>query len=378
MSSTAEALVLRAERHPLPGVPAPGPHQLYRNPRLAVETRTLGRLAPATVRAEMLYAGICGTDLHVAQSDPATGYILGSAPLEVGPEGRVLGHEGVGRIVEVGAGVTHLRRGDLVTFESIDRCHHCEPCRRGDFNQCERAVLLGMQRDGLFGTRVDVPALLAHDVGDLEQRPGGLLAAACIEPAACGVLACTACRVGPGDAVLVFGAGPLGLFAALSCRLAFGASAIHVVEPLPFRRELAKRWADHCWDVEEFFADPPARRFDVLIETSGALENVDRALARLGANARVALLARAGRPLSLRNVDHLIANSISIVGSRGHLGGAFSEVLRLVRAGRLPLHEGVTEVVEGLPGLLTRLAAPALVTERNCKVLARLEAADPR
>jgi threonine dehydrogenase-like Zn-dependent dehydrogenase len=234
-----------------------------------------------------------------------------------------------------------------------------------------------MERDGLFATRVDVPAYLAHDVSDLHDRDGGLVAATCVEPAACGFVACVACRVGPGDVVVVFGAGPLGLFAAMACRLAFGASAIHVVEPVPFRRDLAARWADRCWDVEEFFAEP-APLADVVIETSGALANVDRALARVGPNGRVALLARGGEPLALRNVDRLISNGISIAGSRGHLGGAVADVLRLIRAGRLPLHEGVTDVVEGVRGLEKCLADPALVTQHNGKVLARLDDATDR
>jgi D-xylulose reductase len=374
----AESLVLHAERRPLPGVADPGPHQLYRNPRLAVETRELGALAPDALRVDLLYAGICGTDLHVAQCDPATGYVRSSAPLSVGPEGRVLGHEGVGRVVEVGAGVGHLRRGDLVTFESILRCHRCDPCRRGALNQCESARLLGMEHDGLFATRADVPALLAHPVDDLADRPGGLIAASCIEPAACVLVAAAACRVGPGDAIVIFGAGPLGLFAAMACRLVFGASAIHVVEPVAFRRALAARWADRCSDVEEFFADPPALRADVVIETSGALAHVDRVLDRVAPNGRIALLARSGEPLALSRVDRLISNAVTIVGSRGHLGGAFADVLRLIRAGRLPLHEGVTAVVDGVRGLEKCLADPAFVTQHNGKVVARVNEAGER
>jgi threonine dehydrogenase-like Zn-dependent dehydrogenase len=279
---------------------------------------------------------------------------------------------------EVGPGVEHVRPGDLVTFESIIRCHVCDSCRRGDFNQCERAALLGMERDGLFGTWVDVPAMLAHDVSDLADRESGLRAAACIEPAACAHVACRLCRVSPGDRVVVFGAGPIGLFAAMLCRVAFGAGLVQVVEPVALRREIAARWADRVQDVEEFFDEPPSVPFDVLVEASGAVENVDRGVPLLGAKGRVALLARSGRPLSLRCVDHVITKSISIVGSRGHLCGAFSDVLRLVRAGRLPLHEAVTEVVDGLDELQKRLDAPALVTERHCKVLARIGSCDDR
>src|SRR5687768_3598248 len=94
------ALVLNAERDPMPGIDRPGPHQIYRHPRLAISDRPLDALGSGMIRVEMVYVGICGTDLHVVQCDSSSGYILGSSPLSLGPNGRVLGHEGVGRIVQ--------------------------------------------------------------------------------------------------------------------------------------------------------------------------------------------------------------------------------------------------------------------------------------
>jgi threonine dehydrogenase-like Zn-dependent dehydrogenase len=222
----------------------------------------------------------------------------------------------------------------------------------------------------LFSSIVDVPGILAHDVSDLEGDDRGLLAAACMEPAACAYVACSLSRVRPGDEVVVFGAGPIGLFGAMIARMGFGAGRVHVVEPVAFRRSVAKEWADAVYDVDEFFDAAPSA--DVVLETSGVLDNVDRAVERLRANGRVALLARAGRALSVRAVDHLITNNISIVGSRGHLCGAFSDLLKLVRAERLPLDRAVTSVVDGLDALHQCLVNPASVVEQNCKVLAEI------
>jgi len=367
-----DVLVVRADREPLAGVDRPGPHELYRRPRLSVESRPLGAVPAGHLRVEMHLVGICGTDLHAIQCDPATGYILGSAPLEIGPAGRVLGHEGVGRVQEVGSGVSGIRRRDWVAFESLETCHRCAACRGGRFNQCENAVLVGMQRDGVFAEIVDLPAQLAHDVNDLAADEPGRRAAACIEPAACSYVALALARVKPGEDVLIFGAGPIGIFAAMLARLAFGAASVQIVEPLPFRREFAGRWADRVCDVEEFFAEPVRRSTDVLIETSGQLENVDRSLVRVGPNGRIALLARCGAPLGLRRVDHLITNNLSIIGSRGHLGGAVGHILQLYRDARLPLHEAVTDVVQGLDSLKSALSDPAALAGKHCKLLARL------
>jgi threonine dehydrogenase-like Zn-dependent dehydrogenase len=115
--SVSSAVVLHAERQPLAGVAAPGPHQLYRWPRLSIDPRPLGPLRPGDLRVRVSLVGICGTDLHIARANPSTGYMLGSVPFDVGPSGRVLGHEGVGCIVDVGDGVTGLVPGDFVTFE---------------------------------------------------------------------------------------------------------------------------------------------------------------------------------------------------------------------------------------------------------------------
>jgi (R,R)-butanediol dehydrogenase/meso-butanediol dehydrogenase/diacetyl reductase len=367
-----DVLVVRADREPMAGVDCPGPHELFRWPRLTMERRSLGSVPAGHLRVDVHLVGICGTDLDTVRCDPATGYILGSAPLEIGPEGRILGHEGVGRVREVGSGVSGIRRGDWVALESLQACHRCEACRKGHFNQCVSAVLVGMQRDGLFAEVVDLPAQLAHDVSDLAVSESGRRAAACIEPAACSFVALSLARVRPGEDVVIFGAGPIGLFAAMLSRLAFGAASVQIVEPLPFRREFARRWADGVYDVEEFFEEPARRPVGMLIETSGQLENVDRAFLRLGPNGRIALLARRGAPLTLRCVDHLIANNLSIIGSRGHLGGAVGDILRLYRDGRLPLHDAVTGVVHGLEGLKSALADPAALPGKHCKLLARM------
>ncbi len=367
-----QVLVVRAQEAPLAGVANPGPHQIYRNPSLSVESRELGPLDPEDIRVSMIYAGVCGTDVHLVESDPLTGYVRCSAPATIPPQGRVIGHEGVGRVLEVGQAVKHLSPGALVTFESIIVCHWCEVCRRGQFNQCRLAKLLGLEKDGLFGNVVDVPAMLAHDVSFLSGGEQDYRAAACVEPAGVAYVACENTRISGGDVVVVFGAGPIGLFTAMLSKSIFGASRVHVVEPVPFRRRLAQPWCDQAWDPADFFADPPGA-VDVLIEASGRMENVSQIFRRLGANARIALLARSGKPLVLDAVDHMITNAITLVGSRGHLCGAFAKILSLYQNGRLPLDALVTRVLPGLDELRQLLASPQAILEDNCKVLVRLD-----
>ena len=364
----SDLVVIHADSDPMAGVSNPGPHQTYKNPRLSVQHRELGQLLSDEVRVEMIYAGVCGTDVHLVETNPETSYIRSSAPARIPLEGRVIGHEGVGKVLEAGSHVRHVKPGDYVTFESIIVCHYCDECRRGDFNQCRNALLLGLEKDGLFGTVVDVPSMLTHNVNHLAKSEKGLKTAACVEPAGVAYVACQNTDLKAGDVVVVFGAGPIGLYAAMLSKIVFGASRVYTVEPVPFRRELARKWSDEVYDTGEFF-NHGVTSIDVVMEASGQMDNVQKVFRRLNANGRVALLGRSGKPLVLDAVDHMITNAVSLVGSRGHLGGAFANILSLCQNGRISLDEAVTQVVSGPERLCEILRTPGKLLEDNCKVL---------
>ncbi len=361
-------VVIYADKLPMKGVVDPRPHQIYRNPRISVETRQLGSLHPNEIRVEMVYAGICGTDLHLIETNPDTGYICCSAPAEIPENGRVIGHEGIGKVLSTGSKVHNVKVGSYVAFESIIVCHHCEECRKGRFNQCRQAQLLGLEKDGLFGTVTDVPSMLAHDVTEFSRSDTALKAMACLEPAGVALVACQNGRVSQGDVVVLFGAGPIGLFSAMFSKNIFGASEVHVVEPVEFRRGFARRWCDEAYDVGEFFDNCPSS-VDVVIEASGSLDNIEKIFRCVNASGRVVLLARSGSSLTINDVDHMITNAVTLIGSRGHLGGAFATILSLYKSGRIPLDELVTDIVRGPEGLTDILKSPERIIQENCKVL---------
>lgn len=371
MSMETDAIILRAED--ALGYGQPGsitPNRRYRNPRVAVERRSLATCVPAgAIRVEMLYAGVCGSDLHLCQCDATTGFVRTSAPAHIPADGRVIGHEGVGRIVATGCGVDWLHPGQVVAFASIIACQHCPICRSGAFNQCPNALLLGMEVDGLFAKLIDVPARLAHDVGHMTHSEADLQAAACLEPAAVALLACTNARITPGNRVVVFGGGPIGLFCAIAAKRVFGASHVTLVEPLAFRRAWSAPWCDSVWDVESFFADD--RQFDVLLESSGCVDNLNRTFTRIAPLGRAILLGRGGEPLSIDAVDHMITNAVTVAGSRGHLGGALDQAMALHTAGLLPLGAATTRVLDTLPQLCAALNDSEMF-DRNCKIIVRL------
>jgi threonine dehydrogenase-like Zn-dependent dehydrogenase len=368
----SRVVVVHADADPLKGIDRPGPHQIYKNPRVSVEKRKLTAVRPEEIRVQMIYAGVCGTDVHLVTTNPDTGYIRCSSPAQITTAGRVIGHEGIGRVLEAGSQVRHVHPGAYVTFESIIVCHYCDECRRGNFNQCRHALLLGLEKDGLFGDIVDVPSMLTHDVSDMAKSEKGLRAAACVEPAGVAYVACQNTHMGAGDIVVIFGAGPIGLFAAMLSKVVFGASQVHVVEPVLFRRKLVRKWSDEVYDIDEFFNHGPSR-IDVVIEASADMGNISKVFRRLNANGRIAILGRSGKPLSLDAVDHMITNEIYIIGSRGHLGGAFANILTLCRNKRISLDNAVTGIINGPEEICNLLNSPGKIIEENCKVLVKFD-----
>ncbi|KKK50636.1 hypothetical protein LCGC14_3123070, partial [marine sediment metagenome] len=103
------------------------------------------------VLLKVLVAGICGSDVHAYR---------GTQPFLNYP--RVLGHEIVGEIAEVGEGIEELRRGDLVTVDPVFSCGKCYACRVGRGNCCRDVKVMGVHIDGGFSEYIAVPADIVY------------------------------------------------------------------------------------------------------------------------------------------------------------------------------------------------------------------------
>jgi alcohol dehydrogenase len=164
--------------------------------------------APTDAIVKITNTTICGTDLHILKGDVPT-----CKP------GRILGHEGVGVVDSVGAGVTSFRPGDRVLISCITACGKCEYCRKGMFSHCTTGGwILGNEIDGTQAEYVRIP----HADTSLYRLPEGveeeaLVMLSDILPTGfeCGVLNG---KVQPGDTVAIVGAGPIGLAALLTAQ----------------------------------------------------------------------------------------------------------------------------------------------------------------
>jgi alcohol dehydrogenase len=164
--------------------------------------------APGDAIVKIVKTTICGTDLHILKGDVPT-----CRP------GRILGHEGVGVIDAVGAGVTAFKVGDRVLISCITSCGRCEYCRRGMYSHCSTGGwILGNEIDGTQAEYVRIP----HADTSLYPIPDGvdeeaLVMLSDILPTGfeCGVLNG---KVAPGSTVAIVGAGPIGLAALLTAQ----------------------------------------------------------------------------------------------------------------------------------------------------------------
>jgi alcohol dehydrogenase len=187
--------------------------------------------APTDAIVKIAKTTICGTDLHILKGDVPT-----CTP------GRILGHEGVGIVEKVGAGVTTFHPGDPVLISCISACGRCEFCRRGMYSHCTTGGwILGNEIDGTQAEYVRIP----HADTSLYPMPTGvdeeaLVMLSDILPTGfeCGVLNG---KVAPGSTVAIVGAGPIGLAALLTAQF-YSPAQIIMVDPDDNRLAVAKRF----------------------------------------------------------------------------------------------------------------------------------------
>ena len=184
------------------------------------------------------YAGFCGSDRGIWWRKAFGDMILGSLEEEA-KDKRVVGHELLGEVVEIGTrvhGKYGYEVGDVVSTESHIVCGVCYQCRVGDTHVCERDKIIGISMDGCFAEYVKLPAkaLWPTDLGRIRPE-----VAAVQEPFGNAVHACQATEL-RGKTVAIIGCGTIGLFAILIAR-GMGASRIIGIEVDPKHAAMARK-----------------------------------------------------------------------------------------------------------------------------------------
>lgn len=280
--------------------------------------------APGEVLVRVAFAGICGSDMHIIHGDNA----FVRFP-------RITGHEFAGVIEAVGDGVDDVAIGDRVCIDPVINCGECYPCRIGRPNVCTALEVIGVHRNGGFEEQVSVPVANVHRL----PEGLGLDAAALVEPYTIAVNVLDRMQPLPGDRLMIFGAGVIGL-TILQVAKAQGIDDITVSDVIDARLETARELGatrtinGQHEDVEAVVRELTAGEGMPLIADAACVPALLPQILRLTSPAgRIGLLGFNPTPSDLVQLE-VIKKELTIVGSRLN-NRKFPEVIALMAEKRL-------------------------------------------
>lgn len=253
---------------------------------------------------------ICGTDLHIYNWDVWS-------QKHIKPP-RVIGHEYVGEIAQIGSNVKGFQIGDVVSGEGHIICGHCRNCRAGNGQWCHNTQGVGVQRDGAFAEYLSIPASncipiskdIPEDIVSFFDAFGNATHTALMFDVI-------------GEDVLITGAGPIGMMAAAICRHN-GARHVIITDINDYRLNLAKKLGatktvnvNHESLEEAMKEAGMVEGFDVALEMSGAPSALKQIFSTLRNGGKVALLGLFGNKQPELDMDEIILKGATIQGIYG-------------------------------------------------------------
>jgi len=299
-------------------------------------------LAPTDVIVKMVATTICGTDLHILKGDVPEVSV-----------GRILGHEGIGVITEIGGGVSQLAVGDRVILACVSSCGQCSNCRKGLYSHCLNPEgiagigwIFGYMIDGTQAEYVRVPFAenSVYKVPDGVTDAEGILLSDILPTGF--EIGVQYGKVTPGDVVAVIGAGPVGLSSVMTARL-YGPSKIIAIDLDNARLARAKDFGatdtvnsgDTDWK-EQVLALTDGLGVDVAIEAVGVPQTFTMATVIVRPGGHVANIGVHGKPVELALNELWIKNidiSMGLVNTN-----TLGMLLKLVAQHKLPADKFVT------------------------------------
>jgi threonine 3-dehydrogenase len=278
-------------------------------PGLWLEDVPLPEIGINDVLIEVLRTGICGTDVHIYNWDA---WAQKTIPVPL-----VVGHEFVGRIVDVGSNVKDFRLGDIVSGEGHVVCGRCRNCMAGRRHLCKETLGIGVNRPGAYAEYISLPMTnvwhhdpsIPRDVAAIFDPLGNAVHTALTFP----VL---------GEDVLITGAGPIGIMAAAVVRHA-GARYVVITDVNPYRLELARKVKPTLvLDVRTQTISDSQKKlgmkegFDVGLEMSGNPAALRDMLVNMCHGGKIAMLGIPAAEMAI-NWSTVIFNMLTIKGIYG-------------------------------------------------------------
>lgn len=295
----------------------------------------------AEVKVRIRRIGICGTDYHIFE---------GKHPFLSYP--RVMGHELAAEVIETGPG-SAFAVGEHVIVNPYLACGACRACTQGKPNCCTSIAVLGVHRDGGMCEEICLPEQ------NLVRSEGlSLDACATVEFLAIGAHAVLRGGIGPTDRVLVTGAGPIGLGAAIFARLA-GAD-VSILDLDAGRLREACGIAGDCRAImagataeTEISRITEGNGFDAVFDATGNLNSIQAGFARVAHGGRYILVSVVNETVSFSDPE-FHKREMSLIGSRNATSEDFRTVIAALKAGQIPLERIITHRT-GFDGVVTDL-----------------------
>lgn len=300
-------------------------------------------IRPGTVKVEVEWCGICGTDLHEYLEGPIFAPAAGAPhPLTGETVPITLGHEFAGVVHEVGEGVNDLTVGERVVVEPYIICGRCDACAQGRYNVCQSLGFVGLSGyGGGFSQYVVAERRWIHPLGELGTDVGAL-----VEPLAVAYHAVRLSGAQPNHSALVFGAGPIGLVTTAALRAA-GVEQIIVVEPADVRKAKAPgAGADHVIDptgtdvVAEVLELTSGRGADVSFECAGIDAVLKAAINSTRAGGTCVNVAIWGHEASVAMND-LVFREIRLLGSLAYAND-HPATIEMIASGKVDPYQFIT------------------------------------
>jgi threonine 3-dehydrogenase len=280
-----------------------------RAPGLVVKSVPKPSPGSGEVLIAVRHAGVCGTDLHIADWDP---WAQGRMHPPV-----VVGHEFAGEIVALGEGVAELKIGQLVTAEGHIVCGHCLQCRTGNSHICRNTRIIGVDRDGAFAEFIVMPATNVLTLDGIPTEVGAIM-----DPMGNAFHTVLTADI-PGSYVFIVGCGPIGCFAVGIARAA-GAAKVVASDVNPKRLALAQKMGAHVTidatkqDVVRQVLEATGNDgADVVCEMSGVPSALHQAFASVRMGGRVQLLGLPKGEVPVDLANEIIFKGITIYGVIG-------------------------------------------------------------
>jgi alcohol dehydrogenase len=256
---------------------------------------------------KILKTTICGTDLHIMKGD-----------LPEVIDGRIIGHEGVGIVEEVGSSVSNFKKGDHVIISCITSCGKCEYCKKGMYSHCEKGGwILGYLIDGTQAEYVRIPYAdnsLYHIPAGADEEALVMLSDILPTGFECGVLNG---QVKPGDTIAIVGAGPIGIAALLTAQF-YTPAEIIMIDLDENRLNVAKTFgATHTINsatenvVEKIMSLTNKRGVDTAIEAVGLPATFEMCEAIISVGGHIANIGVHGKSVTL-HMEKLWSQNITI------------------------------------------------------------------